>query len=98
MNLFCEAAEALVPLYPSIPEHNDVHPDLIDLMHKCWSGIVEQRPDATLARKITDATLKMYVSVHTFVCSSTSILSQFERKAFFLLKFFVSICHALGNP
>ncbi|VDK71375.1 unnamed protein product, partial [Gongylonema pulchrum] len=28
-------------------------------MHKCWTGIVDQRPDATLARKITDATLKI---------------------------------------
>lgn len=58
--LFSEAAEALIPIYPSMPNSDDVHPDLVGLMHKCWNGMAEQRPDATLARKITDATLKMY--------------------------------------
>ncbi|VDM46680.1 unnamed protein product [Toxocara canis] len=57
--LFCEAAEALIPIYPSMPNCDDIHPDLVGLMHKCWNGIAEQRPDATLARKITDATMKM---------------------------------------
>ncbi|VDK46989.1 unnamed protein product [Anisakis simplex] len=57
--LFCEAAEALIPIYPSMPNSEDIHPDLVGLMHKCWNGVAEQRPDATLARKITDATLKM---------------------------------------
>lgn len=59
LNIFCEPAEALIPPYPSIPGNIEVHPDLLGLMHKCWSGIIDQRPDATLARKITDATLKM---------------------------------------
>uniref|UniRef100_A0A914ZM95 guanylate cyclase n=1 Tax=Parascaris univalens TaxID=6257 RepID=A0A914ZM95_PARUN len=57
--LFSVAAEALIPIYPSMPNSDDVHPDLVGLMHKCWNGMAEQRPDATLARKITDATLKM---------------------------------------
>uniref|UniRef100_A0A915Q3H3 Guanylate cyclase n=1 Tax=Setaria digitata TaxID=48799 RepID=A0A915Q3H3_9BILA len=59
LSIFCETAEALIPLCPSIPENIEVHPDLLGLMQKCWSGIVDQRPDATLARKITDATLKI---------------------------------------
>uniref|UniRef100_A0A0N5C6R2 guanylate cyclase n=1 Tax=Strongyloides papillosus TaxID=174720 RepID=A0A0N5C6R2_STREA len=53
-------AESLIPLYPTIPEnHNDVHPDLISLMHKCYNGNASLRPDSNMARKITDATLKM---------------------------------------
>ncbi|CAJ0583215.1 unnamed protein product, partial [Mesorhabditis spiculigera] len=56
--ILCEQAEAQVPLYPTIPESDDVHPDLLGLMHKCW-GAAETRPDTNLARKITDATLKM---------------------------------------
>uniref|UniRef100_A0A1I7VPB8 guanylate cyclase n=1 Tax=Loa loa TaxID=7209 RepID=A0A1I7VPB8_LOALO len=59
LSIFCESAEALIPPYPSIPGNIEVHPDLLGLMHKCWSGIIDQRPDATLARKITDATLKI---------------------------------------
>ncbi|MCP9264960.1 Guanylate cyclase [Dirofilaria immitis] len=59
LNIFCETAEALIPPYPCIPTNIEVHPDLLGLMHKCWSGIIDQRPDATLARKITDATLKI---------------------------------------
>ncbi|VDK64490.1 unnamed protein product [Onchocerca ochengi] len=59
VNIFCESAEALIPPYPSIPGNIEVHPDLLGLMHKCWSAIIDQRPDATLARKITDATLKI---------------------------------------
>uniref|UniRef100_A0A0N4TPP8 guanylate cyclase n=1 Tax=Brugia pahangi TaxID=6280 RepID=A0A0N4TPP8_BRUPA len=59
LSIFCESVEALIPPYPSIPGNIEVHPDLLGLMHKCWSGIIDQRPEATLARKITDATLKI---------------------------------------
>uniref|UniRef100_A0A0R3RLB9 guanylate cyclase n=1 Tax=Elaeophora elaphi TaxID=1147741 RepID=A0A0R3RLB9_9BILA len=59
LSIFCESVEALIPPYPAIPEHIEVHPDLLELMKKCWSGTIDHRPDATLARKITDATLKI---------------------------------------
>uniref|UniRef100_A0A914Y841 Guanylate cyclase n=1 Tax=Panagrolaimus superbus TaxID=310955 RepID=A0A914Y841_9BILA len=54
-----EAALPLLPTYPSIPEGTEVHPDLISLMHKCFHGVWQNRPDANMVRKITDATLKM---------------------------------------
>ncbi|CAG9531416.1 unnamed protein product [Cercopithifilaria johnstoni] len=57
--IFCESIEALIPPYPIIPKNIEVHPDLLGLMKKCWSEIINQRPDAVLARKITDATLKI---------------------------------------
>uniref|UniRef100_A0A0N4ZS00 guanylate cyclase n=1 Tax=Parastrongyloides trichosuri TaxID=131310 RepID=A0A0N4ZS00_PARTI len=58
--IFNVQAEALIPLYPVIPEeHKEVHPDLISLMHKCYNGNASLRPDSNMARKITDATLKM---------------------------------------
>lgn len=72
-SLFSAAAEALIPIYPSMPNSDDVHPDLVGLMHKCWNGMAEQRPDATLARKITDATLKMYAAF-LFTSSPLGIL------------------------
>lgn len=59
--IFYEAAETLIPEYPAIPENIDLHPDLSKLMQKCWEKNSDQRPDASLARKITDATLKMHV-------------------------------------
>ncbi|VBB31193.1 unnamed protein product [Acanthocheilonema viteae] len=59
LSIFCESIESLIPSYPSIPGNIEVHPDLLKLMHKCWSGMIDQRPDATLVRKITDATLKI---------------------------------------
>uniref|UniRef100_A0A914QNF1 Guanylate cyclase n=1 Tax=Panagrolaimus davidi TaxID=227884 RepID=A0A914QNF1_9BILA len=54
-----EAALPLLPTYPTIPEGTEVHPDLISLMHKCFHGVWQNRPDANMVRKITDATLKM---------------------------------------
>ncbi|CAI4233139.1 unnamed protein product [Auanema sp. JU1783] len=58
--ILCEHAEAMIPPYPVLPSDvSEVHPDLIGLMHKCWSDQLDIRPDAALARKITDATLKM---------------------------------------
>ncbi|VDN01193.1 unnamed protein product [Thelazia callipaeda] len=59
VGIFNEAIEALIPHYPSIPRNTEVHPDLLELMRKCWSDKPEGRPDATLARKITDATMKI---------------------------------------
>ena len=54
-----EATLPLLPTYPSMPEGNEVHPDLVSLMHKCFHGVWQNRPDANMVRKITDATLKM---------------------------------------
>lgn len=58
-SIFCESIEPLIPPYPHVPGNAELHPDLLGLMRKCWSRTIDQRPDATLARKITDATLKM---------------------------------------
>jgi hypothetical protein len=59
VGIFSEAAEEQLPLYPTIPENDEVHPDLVNLLHKCFNGRIDLRPDANMARKITDATLKM---------------------------------------
>ena len=61
MGVFCEDAERKLPLYPTFSDDIEVHPDLINLVHKCFNGRAEQRPDVNMARKITDATLKMQV-------------------------------------
>ncbi|CAD6186789.1 unnamed protein product [Caenorhabditis auriculariae] len=52
-------AESRVPDNPDFPHSDDVHPDLVELIQKCWTRQPELRPDPALARKITDATLKM---------------------------------------
>uniref|UniRef100_A0A7E4VUI4 guanylate cyclase n=1 Tax=Panagrellus redivivus TaxID=6233 RepID=A0A7E4VUI4_PANRE len=54
-----EAAMEHLPIYPSVPDAPDQHPDLISLIHKCFDGNWQVRPDANMVRKITDATLKM---------------------------------------
>ncbi|KAH7695255.1 Adenylate and Guanylate cyclase catalytic domain containing protein [Aphelenchoides avenae] len=59
IGIFSEAAEEQLPLYPTFPDNDEVHPDLVALMHKCFNGRIDLRPDATMVRKITDATLKM---------------------------------------
>lgn len=58
VGIFNPLAEELVPIYPIFPD-DEVHPDLISLMHKCFNGKMELRPDTNMIRKITDATLKM---------------------------------------
>ncbi|KAI1730552.1 adenylate and guanylate cyclase catalytic domain-containing protein [Ditylenchus destructor] len=58
IGIFSLQAEEKIPLYPTFPDE-EIHPDLISLMHKCFNGKVDQRPDANMVRKITDATLKM---------------------------------------
>ncbi|CAD5235065.1 unnamed protein product [Bursaphelenchus xylophilus] len=58
LGIFSEAAEEMLPLYPTFPEEVDMHPDLVSLMHRCFNGKPDQRPDANMCRKITDATLK----------------------------------------
>lgn len=42
-----------------ILDEPEIHPDLVSLMHKCFNGKVDLRPDTNMARKITDATLKI---------------------------------------
>ncbi|KAI6173839.1 Guanylate cyclase [Aphelenchoides besseyi] len=59
LGIFSESAEEKLPLYPTFPDDPEVHPDLVSLMHRCFNGRVDLRPDANMARKITDATLKM---------------------------------------
>ncbi|CAI5452085.1 unnamed protein product [Caenorhabditis angaria] len=57
--LIDEDHETIVPLYPEIPNDQDVHPDLISLLHRCFNGQPTERPDTSLARKITSSILKM---------------------------------------
>uniref|UniRef100_A0A1I8BUK6 Guanylate cyclase n=1 Tax=Meloidogyne hapla TaxID=6305 RepID=A0A1I8BUK6_MELHA len=68
--IFSAAAEEHLPIFSEFPNEDNtdstingvvndrVHPDLVALMRKCF-GKPEQRPDANMVRKITDATLKM---------------------------------------
>uniref|UniRef100_A0A1I7WDV9 Pkinase_Tyr domain-containing protein n=1 Tax=Heterorhabditis bacteriophora TaxID=37862 RepID=A0A1I7WDV9_HETBA len=56
--IMCEKAEAQLIREPVVPEDGDVHADILNLIQKCWKK-ENQRPDAVLARKITDSTLKM---------------------------------------
>uniref|UniRef100_A0A915PCY3 Protein kinase domain-containing protein n=1 Tax=Meloidogyne floridensis TaxID=298350 RepID=A0A915PCY3_9BILA len=68
--IFSAAAEEHLPIFSEFPNEDNtdstingvvnerVHPDLVALMKKCF-GKPEQRPDANMVRKITDATLKM---------------------------------------
>ncbi|CAD5228588.1 unnamed protein product [Bursaphelenchus okinawaensis] len=58
LGIFNEAAEAKLPDCPTFPSDVDIHPDLVNLMKKCFNNKGEQRPDANMCRKITDATLK----------------------------------------
>uniref|UniRef100_A0AC35UGM0 Guanylate cyclase n=1 Tax=Rhabditophanes sp. KR3021 TaxID=114890 RepID=A0AC35UGM0_9BILA len=55
--------EAMVPNLMNFPVNHSVHSDLISLMNKCVSEKLENRPDPNMARKITDATLKMPTSL-----------------------------------
>ncbi|PAV56905.1 hypothetical protein WR25_20697 isoform C [Diploscapter pachys] len=58
--IVCEQAEDLIPPHPEFSKDTSkAHPDTISLIQKCFSEQPELRPDAGLARKITDATLKM---------------------------------------
>ncbi|KAL3076301.1 hypothetical protein niasHS_013572 [Heterodera schachtii] len=75
VGIFSAQAEERLPIVPEFPGEETVapgantprsvvssidrvHPDLVALMRRCF-GTPEQRPDANMARKITDATLKM---------------------------------------
>ena len=57
---FSAEAEKKLPIYPTLPSDHEIHPDLVALMHRCFNGVPSKRPDASMIRKITDATLKMY--------------------------------------
>uniref|UniRef100_A0A914GU92 guanylate cyclase n=1 Tax=Globodera rostochiensis TaxID=31243 RepID=A0A914GU92_GLORO len=74
VGIFSAQAEERLPIVPEFPDEESaagansprstiscvdrVHPDLVALMRRCFST-TDQRPDANMARKITDATLKM---------------------------------------
>lgn len=59
IGIVSEIAMSRLPTYPSVPDEPEVHPDLMSLMHKCFHGVWQNRPDSNMVRKITDATLKM---------------------------------------
>ncbi|KIH49930.1 hypothetical protein ANCDUO_19994 [Ancylostoma duodenale] len=80
--LICEKADdVLLANPPVVPEDREIHADLRGLIQKCWDN-VDNRPDISRARKITDATLKMYVEASIFkriqlvLCRSGSLVDQ----------------------
>ncbi|VDL72529.1 unnamed protein product [Nippostrongylus brasiliensis] len=57
--LICEKTDDILQANPPVvPEDREIHADLHGLIQKCWDN-VDNRPDISRARKITDATLKM---------------------------------------